>query len=462
MSAWKFNAPGNVHDFKDPSKWHDAMEKEAKDIIRILVGQTLGKDYEDITPEDILAVGPELAYVDPTVTAPPADAETIGISPWGAFPRAVERNAPWPFPPDDIDFKGNFRASEQSGNEDIHNGQLSDLNGNPLTFPVRHRQDEYLEWTVRRNQDGKITKAIFVAEGYDYYATLFENDPTLVRDMYREFTGINSIQVDELRALEGLQVLYPGKTKPVTLVEKGGFNWRNGYNIDPGIVHLSHRANSLGAEVNLAGVSGIARKGTDGNILKVGKPELLLCCSNGGNPNRNSDPLIGEQAYAQVLAAYHYTLADPVGLYIAAVEEQRLTLPNGEPIPREWWKVVRGSDLWIPAESRVLRLELEVPASEGLILADLLIDGNPVVYGAQLAQLLSVHLFVTRWKRTTNSVGPVVNCECTCCRKTGTKILVLNSTGACVPGYELAFEGLLPKPKEIEVKASAFKSITRL
>jgi hypothetical protein len=226
-------------------------------------------------------------------------------------------------------------------------------------------------------------------------------------------------------------------------VEPGGFNPRNRFNINPGIVHLSQRANSLGAEVNLAGVSGIARKDVHGSTLDGADSERLLCCNQGGNPNRNSDPLISAQAYAQVLGRFHYTLANPVGLYIAGVAESSLLLPdNATTVPREWWTVVRGHDLWDGANSRVLRLELEIPKTEGLAISDLLIGGQEVRYPGQIAELLSVHLFVTRWQRGDSSIGPIVKCDATCCRQQGGDQLKL-SDGTCENGYNLAFPDLV-------------------
>lgn len=444
MPQWFYNAPAGMNDFTDPQLWHEEMAREARDIVTILVASAMGKDPSQVTPQDILTVSPTLTYSNPIANEPPPSAETVGISPWGAFPRAVERKAPWSLPHDPDDVTGNYRAVEHRGEEDHRAGTFRDFEGNTLSLRVRDRQDEYLEWVVRRNSDGKIRQAIFVAEGYDYYSALFDHDEQRVVEMYREFTSVSSITADGLRAAKGIKRYFLNGNYQV-VAEPGKFNPRNAYNIDPGIVHLSHRANSLGAEVNLAGVSGIARKTVGGSTIATGNPELLLCCSQGGNPNRNSDPLIGEQAYAQVLAQKHYTLANPVGLYIAGVETERLTFETGEPVPREWWRVVRGEELWDPKKSRVLRLELEVPSSEGIVLGDLQVDGNPIKYGGQLARLLSVHLFVTRWTRTDGSIGPIVGCEATCCRKIGTPELVL-SAGQCSPGYQLAFPDLVSPP----------------
>jgi len=422
------------------------MLNEAQGIIAILVGSSLGKNPDDVTDTDIANERDKLAYVDPTKSPPPAGAETVPVQAWNGFPRAVQRRAPWKeFPPVEGDAEGIYRAVEHLGDEDHRAGTFIDRHDEVLHLPTRDRQDEYLEWAAQRNGDGKITKLTFVAEGYDYFSALFEHDEGRAVELYKDFTGISSLKADDLRAKDGVyRRLKDGSTR--TVVEPGAFNPRNRYNINPGIVHLSHRANSLGAEVNLAGVSGIARKKATGTLLDGKNEEELLCCNEGGNPNRNSDPLISAQAYAQVLGSYRYTLANPVGLYIAGIEETGLLLPdNSTQVPREWWRVVRGNGLWDSTKSRVLRLELEVPAKEKLTIGDLLAGGSPVRYPGQVAELLSVHLFVTRWKRPDATVGPTVKCDATCCRQHDGKQLEL-SNGSCSDGFDLAFPDLLPAP----------------
>jgi hypothetical protein len=455
MGGWVFSAPGNLRDFRDPLNWHAAMLREAQDIVTILVASTLEKDPNAVTDEDRANEREKIAYADPTVSAPPSDAETVPVQPWNGFPRAVSRRAPWKeYPPVDGDVEGNYRAVEHIGDEDHRAGVFVDRHDKVLHLPVRDRQDEYLEWSATRDGDGKIVKVTFVAEGYDYFSAMFEHDEERVLELYKGFTRVSSLKVDDLRAIDGIyRRLANGKTE--TVAEPGAFNPRNRFNINPGIVHLSHRANSLGAEVNLAGVSGIARKKVSGLLLDGKNSEELLCCNQGGNPNRNSDPLISAQAYAQVLGGYRYTLANPVGLYIAGTDETSLLLPdNATKVPREWWTVVRGDGLWDNGHSRVLRLELEIPAKEKLTVGDLLIGGNPVHYPGQIAELLSVHLFVTRWKRSDASVRPTVKCNATCCRQHGGEQLEL-SDGTCSSGFDLAFPDLLPATKLVSAPLSA-------
>lgn len=445
MTQWFFDGPGHLSDFRDPTNWHAAMAQEAQGIVLLLVAAVLKKDPSQITEAEIQANAHDLAYVNPVWEELDPAAETIAIRAWGAFPRAVVRRGPWnEFKPTQVDPTGIYHAVEHLGDEDFGAGTFIDSRDSVLHLPVRDRQDEYVEWHADRDSTGNIIKLSFVAEGYDYFAKLFEHDEQRVVEIYKELIGESAIKADQLRARHGIYRRGPGGRRS-EVAAPGSFNPRNSLNIGDGIVHLSHRANSLGAEVNLAGVSGVARKISSGALLDGSDAEKLLCCNAGGNPNRNSDPLISQQAYAQVLGSYRYTLANPVGLYIAGIDEQGLLLPdNKTPVPREWWTVVRGADLWDVTKSRVLRVELEIPKSEKITISDLTIGGAKVGHAGQIAELLSVHLFVTRWKRSDMSVGPSVACEATCCVKDGSDQLTFaDETGGCADGWSPRFPDLV-------------------
>lgn len=443
-SGWFFDAPARVKDFSDPKLWHEVMAKEASGIVRELVAAVTKKKPDEVSDAEIVQHGPTLGYVDPVGGLPATQGETVNVVPWSAFPLAVKRRLPWPqYPPVEGDSDGTQRAAEDVGDEDHRPGQFEDKDGTVVQSPVRHRQDEYCEWVGRRDAQGRLIKAIFVAEGYDYYAALFKHDEARAVDLYREFCEDNSITADDLRAPRGLYRRLAADNSLVTVAEPGAFNPRNRHNIDPGIVHLSHRANSLSAEVNLAGVSGILRLMADGQTTLDGNdPRKLLCCCWGGNPNRDSDPRIAQQAYAQVRQGFRYTLADPVGLYIASLEADRAWTVAGDPLTDDWWRVVRGDGFGDVRTSRVLRLELAAPAGSGLTLDDLTVDGEPVRFPGQLATLLQIHLFITRWQRADGSTGPSVPCVGTCCRKTGTDQLAVTDQ-PCAAGQTLEWPDLI-------------------
>lgn len=445
--AWNFDTPGFTTDFSDPQQWHDRMERVSEAIITSLVAQLLQKDPDDVTDEEVERLQGDLGYVNPVQEAPPTEAKPVNIQAWGGFPQAVERRD-WSeiastFDP--VDPTGQLRAVEQLGHEDYGKGVFVDFDSMQLDLPVRHRQDEYLEWEV-----GKGGRSVtFVTEGYDYFAELFRNDESAVVDLYREFTQNDSITADDLRAKRGIAFRHgPGDFDFVAGV--GEFNPRNRFNIHEGIVHLSHRANSLAAEVFLAGESALARTKFDGSILDGGDAEELLCCNQGGGVNRNSDPIISKAAYAQVLLGNRYTLSDPVGLYIAGVDYGGLLLPGDEdPVPVDWWHEVRGKGLEDIETSRVLRLELRIPENEmfngrPMQLTDLRIEGGPLIYPGQLAKLISVHLFVTPWPRNGGGVGPSVPCRGTCCVLEGNPMLFRTPRRfPCGGDYTDQFPGLI-------------------
>lgn len=449
--AWNFEPPGFTTDFSDPQRWHSRMQSISEQIIESLVAQVLGKDSRDVTPAEIKNLQGDLGYVNPVQETPPAAAKPVNIQAWGGFPQAVERRD-WSdiasvFDP--VDPTGQLRAVEQLGHEDYGRGDFIDGENAQLSLPVRHRQDEYLEWEV--GNDGR--SVAFVTEGYDYFAELFRHDEQGVVDIYKEFTKNDAITADDLRAKRG--ILFRSDRGEFDVVAGiGEFNPRNRFNIQDGIVHLSHRANSLGAEVFLAGESALARTKFDGSILDGADAEELLCCNRGGAPNRNSDPIISKAAYAQVLLGNRYTLSNPVGLYIASVDFDGLLLPGDtDPVPREWWHEVRGSGLDDITTSRVLRLELRIPDKEmfdgrPMRLTDLRIEGGQLMYPGQLAKLISVHLFVTPWKRESDGTGPSVPCRGTCCVLPGDPLLYPTIRGRpCGGNFSDKFPGLIqPDP----------------
>lgn len=454
--AWKFDQPGFNTDFANPNEWHKYMSDIAEDIIKDVTAKILNKEFDDVTDEEIAEMSPELGYVNPIVEEPPTDAKPINVQAWGGFPRGVERRD-WSdiasnFDPEDPD--GRYRAVEALGQEDYPPGVFVDFNNAHLVLPVRHRQDEYLEWKV--SPDGR--SVAFVTEGYDYFSQLFKVDEQKVVSIYQDLTKNSAITADDLRATNGIRFSYDdGRIRTVAL--RGEFNPRNRFNLEGGIVHLSHRANSLGAEIFLAGQSAIARLKHDGSLLDGTDAEELLCCNLGGGPNRNSDPIISKAAYGQLMQGKRYTLSNPVGLYIADVDFDAVRLPNAAdtPVPREWWHAERGEGLNTPSDSRVLRLELRIPEGEmidgrPLLLTDLRVGGGPLRYPGQLANLISVHLFVTSWHRDGGGVGPSIPCSGTCCILPDSPILYATPRSRpCNGSFDDKFPGLINAEPETPV-----------
>ena len=266
---------------------------------------------------------------------------------WDGFPEAVGKR-----------FRGNARYAESQhlGHEDWFGFDLPDLpivdvdTGAEVDIDcrVRDRQDEYLEWHARE-VDGVLRSITFVCEGYDYYEFLFRQGAQgreHVAQRYRACTGDPSITPEDLEAPASLGFSLPGG-RIERFVEKGDFNPRNRFNRENGIVHLSHRANSLAAEVRLAVTSALPRVDANDELVHGGDPKRLLCCTLAGEPSRSSDANIAAGAYLAVTdpeAPQRFTLTDPIGLYIADFAYSSLQHADGEPASRDYWTVTRGKD----------------------------------------------------------------------------------------------------------------------
>lgn len=385
-----------------------------------------------------------IAYLHPNDSASLGKGTLVPVG-WDGFPETMT----------DLFQDRDAVAAETTGYEDVPiigrdrgvSGQT--LLGEPIELGVRHRQDEYLEW-FSAHRDGVLTSVTFVAEAWDYFEFLMANEEEKrVVDMYQRCTDSPLLTVDDLRP--STELFVASATGRLPVIGRNGFNWRNQFNIQRGIVHLSHRANNLNAEVALAVTSAVPRLDGAGQIVRDegarNFAKKLMCCTGGGEPNRSSDPLIAAGAYRAVTSETNpskFTLADPIGLYIRSYAHSALHLPKGGgPAPFDWWSPERGTrpvDPDKPDDSRILRLKVEVPESEGFVLGDMTVNGRPLRHGAQLAKLIKMHLIVEAWPRTVDVAS--VGCAGGCCTDGVTLEGYKGSTPACSNGFEDAFPNL--------------------
>ncbi|KAJ8080796.1 hypothetical protein AAF712_006797 [Marasmius tenuissimus] len=248
----------------------------------------------------------------------------------------------------------------------------------------RSAQDEYLEWSVKRNSAGKITRIVFCNEGPEYFDFLAQKQPDTLVNLYQKMNPGFDIQSNDLFDSSGN---YNPKNK-----------WNNSTNTGA-IMHLIQVNNTLGAEVDLGARATVVRKRGDGTLIT--DSDELINCSGYGNPNRNSDPHIGITVNNAVRdGGLKLTINDPVGLYIQSVNWGVVDPPAGheDDDPQTFWKWTRGS------KDRYMRGEFEVPPGKGYVVGDLLVSGKPLKYGAQMADLITIALHA----RVAKSTKPVV------------------------------------------------------
>jgi len=225
-------------------------------------------------------------------------------------------------------------------------------------------QGEYFEWFVTRNGAGKIKKVTFVTETRLYWEQLFKFDRERVLALYHELVSPDVTMAD--------------------LVDKqGNYNSYNAWNIEKGIVHYIVGINSIEAanRVTPFGVSITdspqAKDGYDSQA-RANTPLELFSADN--------RMLFDVNAFAR--KGFSMAFRDPIGLYITDWDDTGWTKPDGSPVGN-YWRIVRGKP------GMALRLEYEVPESEGFMVSDISIGGRPVKYGGHLAEHITVMMGIS-------------------------------------------------------------------
>lgn len=272
------------------------------------------------------------------------------------------------------------------------------VDGTTRRLDLAHRnQDEYCEWVATLDPaTGRLEKITFTCEGPEYWqfiadgtrglagadlGTAVEGDRELLVDLYRRYVS-PAVTIEDL--LFAHDVVTPVDGGLGLVFPRGSYNPYNRWNTTDGIMHLTHPANSLRAEINLAGDATVLRSDVHGN--PVTGASQLICCSGYGTPNRSSDPTIGASVNALVRQGLSVTLRDPIGLYIKSISDGAFEGPGGED-GSAYWNVVRGEP------GVILRVELRVPDGADYGLEDVLVAGEPLRSGAQVAEHIRMTLY---------------------------------------------------------------------
>jgi hypothetical protein len=254
-------------------------------------------------------------------------------------------------------------------------------------------QEEYCEWHVTRDPDtGQILRVTFTSEPPEFWQALFgvvPGDGDTVPDMH--FPGdrdlllqhywdmvSQDVQPEDLVAARDIK-----DATGFTWIKKGQYNFYNKWNTTHGIVHLCSPPNSLVAEVQLGGDGTVLRADPKGRLLV--EPDALIAYAGYGGPNRNSDPTIGATVNALARLGAYVTLKNPVGLYMDHIDLSGWQAPDGADVA-EFVRITRGTP------GMIERLVVEVPPGGKFNLADLTIAGEPIRFGGQIAECITVKL----------------------------------------------------------------------
>lgn len=346
-------------------------------------------------------------YYDPLVTPNlPAPSNALKV-PWTALPNRINY------------YYGSLLSDEQQY-EMADTGEVKGVDLPPIPqqsavcdgelqptaeygpYGPRGWQDEYCEWAVTRDEKGNITRVDFTCENPEYWYTLWRVSPQRVCDLYRKTLDKPQIQLSDLYLLD------PTTGEPVLEPDTGRYaynplnKWNSGTVSTPtsgGAMHLTSTPNNLGTEIALAGSATLQRK--CGNADR----EKLLCWGQYGQPQRNSDPFIGQQANIAA-ETNRLALADPVGLYIQTPDWGVFELPDDPHLPKdahvsECWQVVRGSQNlrgFDPSFNFILHAVFSIPqrwkdAGVAFTVSDITILGDPILYAAQITKHFQMALY---------------------------------------------------------------------
>jgi hypothetical protein len=315
-------------------------------------------DYISRTVDDAIAGRPDHTNDSPraqfynlTKTDTAADANFQEVS-WIAFPRQVK----------------------------VHS--VSDHQRWQRADSSRDVQDEYCEWSVRC-ADGKITQVTFTCEGPEYWELLAATRPEVVLALYQQYVN-PAVQRDDL------------------FDASGSYICRNKWNstTTDGAMHLIQGQNRLDAEIELAAAASIVRH-IGGRDL-TGEQELIECAQY-GVPQRNSDPHIGGVVNSVARLKADLALSNPVGLYFRDLSTAGWATPDGSD-PKAYWTYVRGVD------GRRIRAVYEVPLEKGFVVGDITINGQPIAFGAQIADFISIKLTAVACRFGQSTATPMTAC----------------------------------------------------
>jgi len=391
--------PAGIDDFSRSAKAEELKSAWHERTLEIL-GYIMG--LREIDGEKNTRVSP-LFYDHVSDKSGVPDSPPVKI-PWSGFPLRLEK---W-FNPSSPDVRDEMnRTAEQLLEQKL---LLKSGNNNYKHFSAPFRiQDEYCEWHVVRNKlDGSIKKIFFTCEPPEYWEFLAEHDRGLLVQLYRELLDQPDIQESDLFWHQDVFV----QTGENTVRRKHGantYNRFNKWNTESGAIHLTHPANSLFAEIFLASDSTLGWPVSPSPSGKI-EVDSLMCCAGVGGINRSSDPLILAGVYNFAKDNKSVALANPIGLYMMPFQLDLLD-PDGNQIGDEALKVVRASE----DNSKWLRVEIAPPAGATYTLDQCLLGGEPLLYGGQIANLVTMAIFGVAKTIPGKEKKAINSCPSFCC-----------------------------------------------
>jgi hypothetical protein len=212
-------------------------------------------------------------------------------------------------------------------------------------------QNEYCEWFTKRSAPGgDVLQVDLTTELPEYFEFLAQRlSRAELGNVYRQ--------------------LYPAATDAQLFTGAGAYDPLNRWNTSEGAMHLIGEINDL--EPNALGVIENAlpwRFSAAGRVLDV---------QDCGLGSFHADPTIVANINRMAREGRAITVADPIGVYIIDVDTSGWATPDGSD-PRALLTFSRGTP--------PMHLRVAAPAGASFRLSDVTIGGEPIRFGAQIAE----------------------------------------------------------------------------
>jgi hypothetical protein len=337
---------------------------------------------------------------DETVASEPGNAQYYNAMKVDPGP-TLEQEIPWnAFPKELLRRYGRERALREADTLWPLSRYRASFNGKDADSTFYRPLPEYCEWHVFRDPDtNAIRRVTFSSEPPEYWQALFGDTATTPATSFK-FQGANpdrkrllelyhelvspEVKIEDLIAQRDI-VIDPRPAPDGFTISANQYNIYNKWNTALGIAHLAAPPNFIAAEVQLGGDATVPYANAKGELIV--EPDPLICCARYGGPDRNSDPTIGATVNALARLGAKITLRNPVGLYMDHIDVTGWSLPAGI-AAKDCVRVVRGD----AAHRMIERLVVEVPAETGYTVSDIRIGGEPIRYGGQIAECITVKL----------------------------------------------------------------------
>lgn len=420
----RFTLPACNNDFPDNPTLYEQLAAAWSQNVDGFTNQAITGD-----PWNMQYASAQTAYYNPLATPIPKGSAAVDVA-WIAFPnRLVQYLGQNQVPPNPYKLTQNnlymLADSGELADYPIPTVRCPQPDWSGETEPYgpygpRGWLDEYCEFSVARDTNGKISRIDFTCENPEYYQTLWRVDQQTVADVYTAALNAGAAANTQVTVtVEDLQLLDPVTGQPVIDPQTGksAYNplnkWNSGVKavrtgptsgFSGGAMHLTATPNTLQTELGLGAGATVQR--TQGNA----NPQALICCSQYGQNYRNSDPHIGQTINLAVSAGTNISLADPPGLYIQMPSFAEYKLPNDPKLPAgakpsDCWQIVRGFEHLIDPitdkpypGSFILHAAFQLPqswidAGVSFTIEDITIAGEPIKTGSQVQATLEIALF---------------------------------------------------------------------